>query len=119
MNLGKERLKINAIIKTQYGGEDPENTRSRKFGNAFTRTLRKMFPSYTIIPSNSYCEASGFIKNGEKYIYYCTWDYRDRSWQSQILYRAAKNDRDFQGGLNNFADLEDFESAVNTLFSKI
>ena len=119
MNLSKEILTINTIVKSQYVGENPEKIRSRKFGNAFAKMLRKMFPNYTIIPTNCYCEASGFIKNGEKYIYYSTWDYRYKSWQSQILYRVAKNDHDFQGGPNNFADLEDFELAVNTLFNKI
>lgn len=116
MNYNIEIQKINKILATDYNHEIPDKIRSNKFNKAFTRLMKKIFPEYTIIPSNVYCAAHGFIvaPNG-KCVYYATNDYRWEKWNNDILYRKAKNEHDSCGGSNNFADLNYLEDCIENL----
>lgn len=58
---------------------------------------------------------SGFFKSTETqvYIYFnVNWE---RGWHKKILYRTAKSDKDFTGGMNMYTTLEDFGKNVSTL----
>lgn len=126
--MDKKRLnyhikKINRIIDSDYDHETPDVVRSKFFNKAFTKMVAEMFPNYTIVTSmGGYCETSGFIKNGDKYIYYHSDDYRcpiGSSWNKNILYRTAKDTSDYYGGSNHFADLEYLEVCIEKLFKTI
>ena len=116
MNYNIEIQKINKILATDYDHEIPDKIRSKKFNKAFMSLMKRMFPEYTIIPSDIYCEAHGFIvaPNG-KYVYYSTNDYRWGKWDNNILYRKAENEHDFHGGSNNFADLDCLKDCIENL----
>jgi hypothetical protein len=63
-----------------------------------------------------YC--SWFIKNGDKYVY-CSFSdvrYFSTSWYKLILYRVAKNERDYTGGSNWYTELENLEGAITRRF---
>lgn len=51
---------------------------------------------------------SGFIKFcDEKYLYISTFDIRVKpQYRQQILFRAARNYKDFTGGINHFFDID-------------
>lgn len=118
--LSKQVAKINDILDRDYDHETPDVLRSKAYKKAFEKLMQKMFPDCTIIAnSGAYCEASGFIKKDDKYIYYSTDDYRwpsGSSWKNGILYRAAKDEKDYSGGSNCFADIEFLEESVRKLF---
>ena len=121
--LKQDIKKVGKILDADYNHENPEAIRSKKFGNAFTTLLKHLFPEYEIIPSNCYCEASGFVRNSEgKYIYYSTEDYRHpimgKSWIDSILYRKAKNDKDFFGERNNFTNIYLLRDKIKDLFKE-
>lgn len=118
--LSKQVAKINDILNRDYDHEIPNVPRSKAYERAFAKLMQKMFPDCTIITSlGSYCMASGFIKKDDKYVYYATDDYRwpqGSSWKNNILYRTAKNENDYHGGSNRFADIEFLEESVRKLF---
>lgn len=123
LNLKNEISKINDIINRDYDCEVPDSIRSKKFHQAFTRLMKKMFPDYEIITKHApYCESSGFIKNRDgNFIYYSTCDYRfplyGRDWTSGILIRTAENSNDYHGGSNHTTNLENLYKDVNDLFA--
>ena len=120
MNLTTEKRKINAILARDYDHEVPDTLRHVEFQKAFKSILRRMFPDCTILPSKGcWCEANGFIKdqNG-KFVYYSTNDYRYNicgRWDQRILIRTAESEKDYHGGGNHYADLEQLEEEVNWL----
>ena len=124
MGVVKEyKRKIDRILAADYNHEVPDQIRSKKFQQAFKRMLKKFFPDYEIITLSTYCEANGFIKNGNACVYYSTQDYRwpmwGGSWSTHILFRRSENEKDYHGGANHFADLEDFEKSVSQLLEQI
>lgn len=124
MSLKTDIRKIQNILDADYDHEIPDVIRSRKFCKAFGTMLKHLFPSCTIIQSNCYCEATGFIKNPNgKLIYYASEDYRypfmGRDWTSSVLYRTAAHEKDYTGGTNNFSDLEHLKENVEKLFERM
>ena len=121
MNIAAEKRKIEAILGRDYDHEVPDTLRHKDFQKQFKSILRRMFPNCTIIPSKgAWCEANGFIKdqNG-KFVYYSTNDYRYNicgRWDQRILIRTAESEKDYRGGGNHYADLEELEDQVNWLF---
>jgi len=67
-----------------------------------------------------YCEFTCFFKKGDRYIYLNSGDYR--MWRSpykstlDILYRGAKNEKDYRGNHNNFCNLEEIEQKLIQAF---
>ena len=122
MNLKRHIDKINEILSADYDHECPDAIRSNKFVVAIRKMLKEIFPDCEIVSVNGYCYASGFIKNSEgKYVYFATEDYRwpqGSSWKNNILYRTAKDERDFHGGSNHYADLEYLQECVYELFNQ-
>ena len=121
MNLTAEKRKIEAILARDYDHEVPDTLRHKDFQKQFKSILRRMFPDCTILPiKGCWCEANGFIKdqNG-KFVYYSTNDYRYNilgRWDQRILIRTAESEKDYRGGANHYADLEELEDQVNWLF---
>lgn len=66
---------------------------------------------------NHYCFAA-FIRNAEnKYIYLSISDVRyfNNEWYYHILIRTAKHERDYRGGMNNYACLTTLSESVQRL----
>ena len=123
MNLATEKRKINEIIARDYEHEQPDQgPRAKAFGKAFKALLKKIFPTYEVVnySHGCGCEASGFLKNAEgKLVYFRTNDYRYNvcgRWDQRILIRTAESEKDYTGGANHTADLEQLEEEVNRLF---
>lgn len=64
-----------------------------------------------------YC--SGFIQRGAKFVYFSMSDvrYQSGSWEKSILVRTAQHVKDYTGGSNNYADLENFTDRVERLLN--
>jgi hypothetical protein len=62
----------------------------------------------------------GFIKVGEKYVYFSISDVRFNmdDWHKRVLIRTAKDDLDYSGGGNNFTTLENFKESVEKLLQR-
>ena len=66
-----------------------------------------------------YC--SWFIENNGKFIYMSFSDVRHfaREWYKIILYRTAKNEKDYTGGSNWYTDLESMECHLQKHFMRM
>lgn len=118
MNLVEEKRKIDEILKKDYDHEIPDTLRSKDFQKAFKSLLKKMFPECKIITNSTWCEAHGFVKTPEgKCVFYNTNDYRWRPWDRNILIRTAKDEKDYKGGGNHYANLEELQDQINWLFT--
>jgi hypothetical protein len=94
------------------------------FFNAMKK-IAKGIGAEVINPSYGHYDMSGFIKRGDKYVYF---DYSalDRtyvqlkdnsSWHQPLLIRTAKHEKDFTGGANNYASFERCEILIDRLLN--
>jgi len=60
---------------------------------------------------------SGFVKRGEKFVYFAINNVRGGNSLDSILVRTAKDGRDYAGGSNNFCRLEEIGERINKLLS--
>ena len=80
--------------------------------------MQKLFPDCTIYPiPDCWCYADGFIEKDGKYVFYSFSDFRWWPWDKDILIRTATSLKDFTGGRNNYANLEDLQPSVYKLFN--
>jgi hypothetical protein len=94
-----------------------------KFASSFRRALRKDVkesPFEVVRLSKGHFEISGFLKHKEsgKFIYFAIPDVRWSTlgtWYDHVLYRTAKDDRDFTGGHNNFCPLSKLLDSAEAL----
>ena len=64
-----------------------------------------------------YMEVSGYIKNGDKYIYFSTGDVRySNDWFNRVLVREASSLTDYRGGRNQFIRMDQFFNIKNMRF---
>lgn len=97
-----------------------------KFASSFRRALRKDVkesPFEVVRLSKGHFEMSGFLRHKEtgKFIYFSLPDVRwaiGGMWYDHVLYRLAKDDRDFTGGLNNFAPLSKLLASATKLVER-
>ena len=97
-----------------------------KFASSFRRALRKDVkesPFEVVRLSKGHFEMSGFLRHKEtgKFIYLSLPDVRwaiGGTWYDHVLYRLAKDDRDFTGGLNNFAPLSKLLASATKLVER-
>ena len=100
------------------------------FQVAFFNAIRKIAKSLggeVVNPSYGHYDMSGFIKRGDKYIYFsysngCGRGGRthvvlkdDCYWLQPMFCRTAKNERDYTGGYNNNCNFEDCEEVIERL----
>ena len=71
--------------------------------------------------NNGHYYCSCFVENHGKYIYMSFSDVRhfSRSWYQNILYRSAKDSKDYSGGSNNYTDLDNIEGAFKRMFERM
>ena len=101
----------------------------KSFAAKFKNFLKRNIPEgYSIV--NHRCghyDLSGFVKSPDgKCVYYSyAWDrfsplnvYTDRSAMHGVLYRKAKDEKDFRGEINNFAAIADLPGSIVKLMSR-
>lgn len=96
------------VLNKDYDAEVPDNLRSKEFCKEIKKYINKQLKPYNLKISKmlkgTYCYASGFITDGEKYVYFSTPDYRwglfGKEWYDDILIRTAENEEDYHGGDN-------------------
>ena len=120
--LKKHTNNLKAILNKDYDHEQPYIPMSREFTGAYRRMLTSMIKDkgWKLTPpkGTGYCEVSLFITNGEKYVYLSTSDFRywENEWKDRILIRTATNPKDYTGGMNHYASLENLVESVERLF---
>ena len=120
MRITELKNKVAAIMVKDYDHEVPDKLRSKDFQRLFNCYMRSVAKNIggTWHGGGCYCEASGFVECGDKFVYVCTNDYRWRDWSKRILFRAAESLKDYRGGSNNFADLEELEDKIKNLLRR-
>ena len=91
---------------------------------AFARDCRKFVVSQ--LPEGSelasfdrgHFECGGFVKMGERFVWFKVRDVRDLDWSEKILLRTAKHAKDYQGGRNWFATVRNFGPLVKQLLKE-
>lgn len=80
--------------------------------------LSKLPPGSELVNwSRGHFDASGFIKQGDKYVYFSVGDVRMRRWYDEVLIRVAAHDRDYVGGSNHYVSLDNFHEGVLSLLA--
>lgn len=111
-------------IKKWFGYDfEPTECKTGKDFSAFARNLKTEISAqlcgtgYSITKfTKGYFYISGFIHNDKngKYVYFSIDDVRySKSWHKDILIRDARNEKDYRGGNNHYANLENFKEAVS------
>ena len=63
---------------------------------------------------------SAFFKKDDKCVYIYVGDVRYNSnWYDKVLFRTAKNEKDYTGGPNRFCSYGNLENEVNSLLNRI
>lgn len=88
----------------------------KRFAGLFRAEIKRSLPDgaelITGKPGHYYL--SGFIKRGDKFVYWSISDVRffPGAWHKSILVRTAQHDRDYTGGINCSTTLEHFRDSV-------
>lgn len=100
----------------------------KSFCRALKNYLKRIFPEAEIIgfKANHY-DTSGFVKMDDKIIYISTSLDRYRGYHvfsesgcsNGVLYRTAKNVKDYRGGSNHFTSFNNLEHDVKALFNRM
>lgn len=118
----KYRKKIVEIMNKDYDCEIPDKMRSKEFQSIIKKMLKEFFPDCEIIPvKGCWCEAHGWLKKPSgACVYYAFEDYRYWDWDRKILYRSAKDEKDYTGGGNHFSyDLTELKHDIEQMFDFI
>ena len=99
----------------------------KSFCRCFKNALKRNGYGYEIKGENSfkpghYC-LSGFVAKGDAH-YYISFDYdrglpvnlSKRSWAGPILWRRAKDTKDYHGGINHFSTAENLVDEIEADF---
>lgn len=89
----------------------------------FKRVLTKIFGAeYNIELKIGHFDFYGFISKDNKYCYFSVGDLRTdilgRNTFDRILYRSAKDNKDYTGGSNNYCSCEEFENCVKRMLER-
>ena len=104
--------------------QTPEfKTFARSFKTALNKQLKEKSKLAVIVSYNiGHFYVSGFIReypDTDKYVYFSISDvrYSKNDWYKHILYRTAKDTKDFTGGNNNYTSFDNFAENVVKLFN--
>lgn len=100
---------------------------AKSFVTAFKNMLKRELSGegFNIVKiSPNHYDLSGFIEKDGRYCYIAytmpRWgekiDFSDNGAARGVMYRVAKNDRDFRGGHNNFSAIENLPDALRSLY---
>ena len=87
----------------------------RRYRSALKKTLPDGLKIIGFSP-NHFC-GSGFVTDGEHYVYFSFSDVRHfpNAWYHNILIRTAKHEKDYRGGTNEYTSLPKFGEDVQRL----
>ena len=91
----------------------------RQFSKEFKKEIKKRLPegAELVTWNVGHYDISGFIKRGDKYVYFSISDVRyfKNEWYNNILVRTAKDTNDYTGGSNNYVSLPAFKEKIEEL----
>lgn len=109
-------------VPEKYNGDfSPQNY----FKGEFVPALRKEFKAIAknlnaeLKFSHNYFECSAFFSVNGKYIYVHIGDVRFNNWYESVLYRTAKDDKDYSGGSNCYCGYERLEEELASTFDRM
>lgn len=109
-------------VPEKYNGDyAPQNY----FKGEFVPALRKEFKAIAknlnaeLKFSANHFECSAFFSVNGKYIYVHIGDVRFNNWFESVLYRTAKDDKDYSGGANCYCGYEELENELTDLFERM
>jgi len=125
-NLLVEQEKWRGLMKIKkWLGHEFESSTGRtpdylRWHRDFKAAIRQQLPegAELIMSKPNHFDASGFVKLGDKYVYFSVSDIRhwQDEWFRNILIRTAKSDKDYTGGRNCRTTFNDFTTNVERLF---
>lgn len=123
--LGKRpKLNMTNLQKMYEGMEFISTCGKSKQCEQFGKDLKKALQNdlgaeYNVEISIGHFYISGFISKNGKYVYFNVEDLRDNGEEfSHILYRTAKNNKDYTGGTNRFCKLNKLAENIISLIKK-
>ena len=96
---------IEKFKKVPFESSCYETPQFKAFFNGFKKSLKADLEGSGIELANiskGHFTISGFLKRGEKFVYFSVRDVRDYDWHRQVLYRTAKSNKDYTGGQNRY-----------------
>jgi len=120
MNAKQLRQKLKFLTSNSHlyeiQHEMPEKVATKEVARAIKSFLKANLNCDEINYSGNWCDSSGFVRKGDKYVYISFSDFRHwQNWMDDILYRTATNFKDYSGGYNQYATLDNLISKVQTL----
>lgn len=113
----------NCDVEPKYYGDYPHaNFYKGEFLPVARRELKKMAANMgaELIFNPGYFYYSAFFKKDDKCVYINVGDVRyDSNWYDKVLFRTAKNEKDYTGGSNRFCSYDNLENEVNTLLDRM
>ena len=109
-------------VPEKYWGD---YTHANFFKGYFIPIVRKEFKAIAkkigadIIFSPNYFEWSAFFIKDGKYIYVHMGDVRYWDWYHDVLFRTAKNEKDYTGGANQRCTFDNLAEELSDLFERM
>lgn len=102
-----KRLKNLANAVEDYGGQQSPSFKSfaRKFKNDFAKELIKKNCKITSFNRGHYY-VSGFFRNADNLCFYFSISDIRHFGFGKMLYRSARDEKDYTGGMNRYVDIE-------------
>lgn len=112
--------KLNDFKGWEFSSGSTTGADFRVFARLFRKCIRQTLPpgASLVNVSTGHYYVSGFIKRGDKFVYFSISDVRHfpGKWHENILVRTAKSETDYTGGSNGYTTLERFSENVERLF---
>ena len=94
----------------------------KQFGDDLKKALQSdLGIDYNVEISIGHFYISGFVKrlSTEQFVYFSVEDLRDNdNGFDSVLYRTAKDNKDYSGGMNNFCRLDNLHLSMVSLFER-
>ena len=124
----KDTLQKNKGVKTiekwigyEFESSSGKTEEWKQFSKEFKKYIKDNLPENSELVNFNieHFYVSGFVKRGDKYVYFSISDVRHFSdgWYNDILIRTVKDEKDYTGGRNSETDLKNFKEKVDYLLN--
>lgn len=120
--LGKHTIRNLQDLKKCYSNMDFISSsittkQCKQFFADLKKALKKeLGTEYTVNADLGHFYVSGFVSKNGKFVYFSIEDLRENGVEfNHILYRTAKNDKDYTGGDNRYCNLENLKNCIKDL----
>ena len=119
-----KRLPLTSMenLRKMYDGVEFESSfittkQCKQFCSDFKKALQNSLGAeYNVKVNVGHFYISGFVEKNGKFVYFNVEDLRENGNEfNSVLYRTAKNDRDFTGGTNSYSKLENLDLKIKHL----